>query len=233
MPTARGSRRGRLAPLLLLGIGAAALLAAVIAIALSEPEEGEVEITGVGEVQQTFGGLRQDGPFIGSPEAAVTVEVFNDLQCSSCADWELGSVPPLIESLVRDRRARLRYRHFPMGQRERGIASFGAAAAALQDREWQYVSVFFANQSKVRRIGVTDRFMRQVASSVQGLDPGQWDSDRDSAEVERRLAADAEAAVELRLPVGPAVLVRGPGGTRKLVQSPSASDVEEAVSAVD
>jgi protein-disulfide isomerase len=217
---------------LLLGVGAAGLLAAIVALALSEPEKGEVEITGVGDVQQAFGGLRQDGPFIGSPDATVTVEVFNDLQCSSCADWQLETVPVLAESLVRDRRARLRFRHFPMGMRKRGLASFGAAAAALQDREWQYVGIFYANQEKVRRSGVTDRFMRQVAFSVQGLDPGQWDPDRDSAEVERRLAEDADAALELRLPVGPAVLVSGPGGTRKLVESPSAAEIEAAVAAV-
>lgn len=229
MATGPGSRRGRGRPLVALLLGGAGLLAAIVAIALSEPREGEVEITGVTDTQKALGGLRQDGAFIGSPEAPVTVEVFNDLQCSSCAGWELETIPPLVESLVRERRARLRFRHFPMGQRERGLASFGAAAAALQDREWQYVNVFFTNQAKVEETGVTDQFLTQVASSVPDLDLGQWNSERDAPEVEKRLAADAEEALRLRLPVGPAVVVLGQRGTRKLVESPSAAEIEAAV----
>jgi len=222
-------RRGRVWPLVALLLGGAGLLAVIIAIALSEPREGEVEITGVSDAQRTLGGLRQDGPFIGSPEARVTVEVFNDLQCSSCAGWELETIPPLVESLVRERRARLRFRHFPMGQRERGLAAFGAGSAALQDREWQYVTIFYANQAKVSDTGVTDQFLTQVASSVPDLDLGQWDSERDAGEVEERLAADEEEAVRLRLPVGPAVVVLGPRGSRELVESPSAAKIEAAV----
>jgi protein-disulfide isomerase len=227
--TGSGPRRGRGWPLVALVLGGAALLAAIVGIAVSEPREGEVEITGVAEAQQTLGGLRQDGPFIGSPEAPVTVEVYNDLHCASCAGWELRTIPPLVESLVRDRRARLRFRHFPMSERERSVGALASASAALQDREWQYLTLFFANQAKVRETGVTDQFLRQVASSVSDLSLADWDTDRDSPEVERRLTADAAEALRLHLPAEPAAVVLGPRGTRKLVESPSAVEIEAAV----
>ena len=40
-------------------------------------------------LDELFGGIEQDGAYIGPADAEVTVSVFNDLQCTDCADYEL------------------------------------------------------------------------------------------------------------------------------------------------
>ena len=43
-----------------------------------------MKIAGITEAQEIFGGVEQAGDRLGSSSAPVTIQVFNDLQCSSC-----------------------------------------------------------------------------------------------------------------------------------------------------
>jgi protein-disulfide isomerase len=64
---------------------------------------------------------------------------------------------------------------------------------------------------------------------VPEMDRDQWESDRDLPEVAERVEADAQLAIDLRLPAEPAVIVAGPAGERKLVDSPSLPEIEAAI----
>jgi protein-disulfide isomerase len=183
-------------------------------------------------VQRVYGGIEQEGASLGSPDAPISVSIYDDLQCRSCATWYLRQVPPLVEDLVRTRRARLVYHHFPMGEREREVGFYAAVAAGAQGRSWQYVHVFFANQEVALRRGVSEEFMTRVAQQVPQLDLRQWRKDRLDPDTERTLAADAKLALDLHLPAKPAAVVDGPGGRRKLVGSPTAREIEAAVTAL-
>jgi protein-disulfide isomerase len=215
---------------LLLAIGASALVVAIVFIAVGE--EGEsIEITGVSETNQLLGGIHQDGPELGSPEAEVTVTVFNDLQCIPCADYHLDTVPSLVEDFVRPGEARLEFSHFSVGPRETGLASYGAVAAGFQEREWQFIHLLYLNLDEAGARGITDEFLRAIAGSA-GLEIGEWEEDRRSPAAAREVQADAELARELGLPAQPAAVVDGPGGTRTLIESPSLEEIEQAIGAV-
>jgi protein-disulfide isomerase len=229
VPTLRRPRR-RWPIVLLLAVGAAALLTAIAFIAVGE--EGEsIEITGVNETNQLLGGIRQDGPALGSPEAEVTVSFFNDLQCRPCADYHLETVPPLVEDLVRDGEAGLEFRNFSVGPRETGVSSYAAVAAGEQEREWQFIHLTYLNLDEAGAAGITDELLDAIAGAAD-LDADEWEEDRASAAVRRAVEADAELAAELELPAQPAVVVDGPGGTRTLVESPPLEEIEEAIAAV-
>jgi hypothetical protein len=127
---------------------AALLLIFVIAsLSLDEGDEEPVEITGADEVQRQLGGIPQDGAVLGSSEASVTVQVFSDLQCVPCADYQRETITPLIEGPVRDGDLKLEFHHFQMAQSGFANASFGAVAAAEQDDEWQFIQLFI-NQTR-------------------------------------------------------------------------------------
>lgn len=226
--------RGRLPALIGLGAAGALLLAALAVIAVhGGPLDGErVELAGRGETARLFGGLEQKRGALGPGDAPVAIGVFNDLQCARCAAYALRTVPRLVEGLVRPGRARLVFHHFPMGARERGVAGLAAAAAGEQGREWQYAYLFFRNQERVRAGGVTERFLRALAGADPRLDLDRWRRDRDGTAVERRLAADARLARDLRLPAEPAIAIDGRQGSRKLTGSPSPAAIEAAVRAV-
>jgi protein-disulfide isomerase len=209
---------------------AAAIGVAIVFIAVGE--EGEpVEITGVSQTNELLGGIAQEGDELGSPEAPVEISVFNDLQCTDCADWHLRTLPPLIEDLARGEEARLSFHHFSVGPRESGVGQFAAVAAGEQDHQWHFIHLLFLNQDAAPPSGLTDEFLRAVAGGA-GLDVGEWEEDRDSSEVEDVVAADAELARSLELPAEPAVVIEGPAGLETLVLSPPLERIEEAVNAV-
>jgi protein-disulfide isomerase len=225
--------RSRLVPLIGLGLAAAALLVAIVFISVGE-KGPSAPVSGADTVQRLFGGIEQEGNALGSSDAPVTVSIFNDLQCTDCADYHLVTVPDLVEDLVRSGDARLEFRNRSLGSRDTTLAAYGATAAGEQANEWQFAHLVFLNQDQVTTEGVTDEFLERVAEAIPGpeFDVGQWESDLDAPEVQSRVESDAQLALDLRLTAAPAVVIEGPGGTRELQDSPSVAEIEAAVGEV-
>jgi protein-disulfide isomerase len=215
-----------------LGAVAAALLAAAVSLSVGEGGPEKIEITGGQQVQQLIAGIAQDGPYLGSDDAPVTITVFNDLQCGGCDEFQLRTVDPLIEEYARAGDARLEFRNFSLGPTTTTEAAYAAAAAGEQDREWQYVDLFFRNQDEAPGHTVSEGFLEDVANAIPDFDLDAWRRDRETVAVSDRVDADAQLAADLRLPAEPAVVVTGPDGSRELDSSPSREDVEAAVAAV-
>jgi protein-disulfide isomerase len=216
-----------------------ALLALVASLSLDKGSDKPVEITGAGEVQSLMGGIEEKDATLGSPNAPVTIDFFNDLQCSFCADYQKTVVPKLVADLVRPGKAALVYRHFPLGDKATELADFGALAAAKQDYEWQFVQLFFINQGAVPPVkGVNEDFLSRIAAAILEMDQGQWLSDYkkiaagDDSAAKAVLDNDTKLEIDLRLPAEPAVVITGPRGVRKLIQRPSLAEIESAVSDV-
>jgi protein-disulfide isomerase len=223
-------RRPRVGALIAIAAALIALVALIASLSLDEPERVPVEIEGAQVTQRLFGGLPQEGARLGDPEAPVTISVFNDLQCAGCDEWHRQAIVPLVEEHVRNGEVALEFRHFPITQR--GLASVGAIAAGEQGRKWQFINVFFLNQDDAQREGADEDFLRRIASAVLELDVDQWAAGLDDPEAIETLDADTEAAATLRLPGEPAVVVDGPGGTEKLIETPSREQIEAAIGRV-
>ena len=220
-------------PRLLLGVGGIGLIAAVVSLSVGEGGPEKITISGGEQTQELIAGLPQDGPDLGPSDAAVAITVFNDLQCSTCDEYQLETVDPLIEQYVRSGDARFEFRHLSLGEAETTAAAYAAAAAGEQDREWQYIDLFFRNQDEAPAHTVSDEFLRDVGNAIPDFDRDAWEEARDSSVVQDRVEADARLAADLSLRVqGPSVVVSGPGGTKVLQDSPSQEEIDAAVSAV-
>jgi protein-disulfide isomerase len=205
-----------------------------LSIGTGSEDDGDIQITGAGEVQSLLGGIQQDGARLGSPDASVTVQVFNDLQCDPCSDWNQNVVVPLISGPVRDGDLQLVYHNFPMTESGFFLGAYAAAAAAKQDYEWQFVELFFANQDEAEKQGADQDFLDAIARGVGvvNFNVEQWQRDMDDSDITTTLEDDEKISAERKLPVGPAVVVGGPNGTRQLEESPSLAQVQAAIAQV-
>jgi protein-disulfide isomerase len=225
--------RSRWVPRLLLGAGAIALSAAIVSISVGTGGPQVIKLKRAGQVQELVGGIPQEGAELGSPDAPVTISVFNDLQCSTCDDYELRTVDPLIERYARTGRARLEFHHYSLGEAETTRAAVAATAAAEQDRGWYFIELFFRNQDAAPNHTVSDEFLNNLGNAITELDLDNWRRDMGSPEVKARVDADGRLAADYGLRVsGPSVVVQGPGGTKVLQDAPSQQQVEEAISIV-
>lgn len=240
MPAAAATpipRRGRLWVVLLLGLAALGLGYTIVDVSTKEAGRQVVEIEGIASMQRIFGGLPQEGDRLGSADAPVTVQVFNDLQCGNCRDEFLATIPPLVERYVRPGEAKLLIRHYSVARNPLELGFFGAEAAAEQGYGWQYTYLFFVNQDEAERFGVGDRFMGSLAGSVGEIELPEWRQVMEREEeaegpIAERLEGYEELGRELGIRTGQALIVSGPNGTRTLQDDPTLAEAEQAIEAV-
>ena len=229
-------RRPRLVGLIVLGLIVVVLGFAIVSLSIGTGTEngGNIQITGAAEVQSLVGGIEQDGPRLGSPDAPVTIQVFNDLQCGPCSDWNREVIVPLIGGPVRGGQIQMIYHNFPMTESGFFLGAYAAAAAAKQDYEWQFVQLFFANTDEAKKHGADQEFLNNIARGVgiTNFNVEQWQRDMNGDDITSTLQDDEKITADRKLPVGPAVVVGGPNGTRQLTESPSLAEVQAAIAQV-
>jgi protein-disulfide isomerase len=220
-------------PRALIVLGAIALTSAIVSISVGNGGPGAPAlIGGVNDVQRIFGGIRQDGAYLGSPDAPVTISVFNDIQCRPCGSYETDTIDPLVEEYARGDDVRFEFRHFSLAPNDTTLAAIAAEAAGVQDRQWQYLDTFVRNLDAIGNRAIDEDIVREVAEAVPQLDVDQWQSDYEDPASEDKVRQDAMLAADLKLPAEPAVVVSGPAGQRQLIESPSNTEIEAAVAAV-
>ena len=228
-------RRPRLIGLLVLALCVGLLGFAIVSLSIgSGGEKDEITITGAEQVQSLVGGIPQDGARLGSSDAPVTIQVFNDLSCDPCSDWNRDVVVPLIEGPVRSGDVQLVYHNFPMTESGFFLGAYAAVAAAKQDYEWQFIELFLANQDEAKKQGADQDFLNAIARGVGvvNFNVEQWQRDMEDDDIQSTLEADEQITAERPLPAEPAVVVGGPNGTEQLIQSPSLADVQAAIAEV-
>ena len=181
--------------------------------------------------------MPQEGDRLGSSDAPVSIQLFNDLQCGTCASDFLAPIPTLVEDYARPGDVKLLMRHYSFARNPLEVGFFGAEAAATQGYGWQYTYLFFANQDEAERFGVGEEFLESLAGSIGELDVPSG-ANTSSARAARTGAITAtlegyeEFGTELGIRAEPAAIVNGPGGTRTLQDGPTLAQIERAIEAV-
>ncbi|HEX2393473.1 MAG TPA: thioredoxin domain-containing protein [Solirubrobacterales bacterium] len=231
-------RRGRLWVALILALGLVGLGYTIVNISTQKAGRSAIRIEGINDAQEVFGGVPQEGARLGSSDAPVTIQVFNDLQCADCREAFLGTIPALTEAYARPGKAKLLYHHYSNSESPQELGFYGAEAAAEQGYGWQYTYLFFRNQEEAKRRGVNQDFLASVAGGVEELNAPEWEAALEKnggsdGPIARRLEADEELGRELGIRTGQAAIVSGPAGTRTLQDSASLGEIEAAIAEVE
>src|SRR4051794_24187941 len=220
-------------PRVLLGVGIAGLIAAIVSLSVGTGGPTVIKISGGDEVQELLGGVRQDGSSLGEPDAPVTLGLFTDLQCSTCDTYQLETVDPLISKYARGDQVHLELHNYSLGQADVTQSAYAATAAGAQDREWQFAELFFRNQDQAPRGTVTEEFLDDIGNSIPDFDLGAFHTAMGSEAVKAQVDNDQKLAAQYGLRVeAPSVIVDGPGGTKVLQDGPTAEQIEAAITEV-
>jgi protein-disulfide isomerase len=229
-------RRGRIWVIAILGLGLFALGYVIVNLATQKATRDVVQVSGISDAQEIFGGVPQEGDRLGSSDAPVTVQVFNDLQCSSCRADFLRTIPGLVEDYARPGDAKFLMRHYSVAENPLEFGFFGAEAAAQQGYGWQYTYLFFRNQGEAEKFGIDNDFMASLAGSIGELNVPEWQEYLDkeggsNGAIAKQLEGYDKLGTGLGIRTRQAVIVSGPGGTRTLQDGPSLSQIERAIEA--
>jgi protein-disulfide isomerase len=231
-------RRGRLWVIAVLALGLFALGYTIVETSTQEPDDSVVRLDGIEDAQRLFGGIPQEGDRLGSDDAPVAIQVFNDIQCDDCRDDFLATIPKLTERFVRPGDVKLLWRHYSNSINPEQLGFYGAEAAAEQNYGWQYIYLFFRNQDEAERVGIDDEYLATVAGGAQELDIEEWEADLEEngqkgGPIEQRLESDEELGRELEIRTGQGMVITGPDGTVTLQEGPSLTEVEAAIAEVE
>jgi protein-disulfide isomerase len=230
-------RRGRLWVTALLALALLAIGYAIVEVSTQEPGDPVVHLDGISDAQRIFGGIPQEGDRLGSDNAPVTIQIFNDLQCAACQEDYLATIPELAERYARPGDVKLLYRHYSNSISPEQLGFYGAEAAAEQNYGWQYTYLFFRNQDEAGRFGIDQDYLATVAGGVEELDPEEWERDLEEqglggGTIEQRLESQEELGRNLKIRKGQAMIVNGPGGTVTLQEGSTLDEVEAAIAKV-
>ena len=213
----------------------------IVSISIGDGGPNTVAYEERDEVQGLVAGIKQDGARLGDEAAPVEIELFTDVRAIPAATFQEDVVDSLIEEFVRDGRAQISIRHFSFGRSGVTEAAIASTAAGEQGHQWQFAEIVMRNLENAGPKGIDESFLKGAAEVTPGLEIDAWDeafaeeleAQMSDTGYESEVDRDGELANELKLPVGPAVVVTGAGGVETLESAPSLDEVRAAIERVE
>jgi protein-disulfide isomerase len=225
------------------GVLAAAAVVVVVAILVSgggggkasdRPQAAQTSsgaIPGQKESAEMLAGIPQKGIYLGKTDAPVRLVEFADLQCPICREYSLQSLPTLVQDYVRTGKVRMEFRNLSFLGPDSITAGRAAAAAAQQNKLWNFADVLYFNQGEENSGYVTPEFIDRI-NKAAGVDSAEADAFAKSAASQEPLAAANTMANQFGVNATPTILVGKRGGDLKAVNA-DATDVSAYKSAID
>jgi protein-disulfide isomerase len=222
----------------LLGGGVVAAVAALtVAIAVSG---GHVSANGAlgGRLNGSsfsstlFAGIPQHGTVLGRPDAPVRIVEFADLQCPYCQEYTAQALPQLVQDYVRTGKAQMQFENLSFIGQDSVQAGHAAAAAAAQNKLWNFVDLAYLNQGAENTGYVTPAYLRRLLQAIPGLNLGAALGYSAAPGAEAALAQATSAAAQDGINGTPSFLIGLRDGPLHQFQPPSltAAPFEAALS---
>ena len=200
-------------------VAAIAVVAVVVVISQSGTKDAPSKAEGTTQANTLFAGIPQNGNVLGDPKAPVTIEEYVDLQCPFCQRFSQEGLPDVVKEYVKTGQAKLVLQTltFIGADSERGARV--AWSAGEQDKMFEFVENFYANQEQENSGYVTEAFLKKVAGGVQGLDVQKALDGRDSAKVSSSIQGSQASARKANVDSTPSFLVGPSDGTLSKIET--------------
>jgi len=144
-------------------------------------------------VAQIFQVSLDDDPFMGDPDAPVTIVEFSDFQCPFCSRFAEQTLPEIEENYIKTGKVKLVYKDFPLDNLHTNArpAHIASECADEQGKFWEYHDILFENQAQWSRLSSTDLSsqLNEYATTLE-LNSASFDSCLSSQDIADEVNAD-------------------------------------------
>lgn len=164
---------------------------------------------------------------LGSPDAPVVIQLWEDFLCPACQTFSRTVKPQLVEEYVKSGKVRLEFNHFPLQQHAPGsfLTALAAECAADQNLFWPYHDKAFQVISAEQQRGATFEKLTEFARTV-GLNEQEFQACMTAQRHQLTINASLARASQLGLRFTPSVIVNG-----QLLENSSYPSVKAAIDA--
>lgn len=149
-----------------------------------------------------------DGRALGSPDAPVVVELWEDFQCPACSRFAALVEPSIVERFVPTGDVRVVFRDFAFLGAESIDAAVAARCAGEQDAFWPYHDWLYANQNGENAGWFSRGRLAAIADRLR-LDRTAFDACVDGGDARAAVASETAAGRALGIGSTPTVMVDG------------------------
>jgi protein-disulfide isomerase len=199
---------------------AVGLAAALIAVSLADRPQGT---NTPAAPQGLLAGIPQHGAALGRPSAPVTLVESADFQCPFCAQFDLKTLPVLVDEYVRQGTLRIVLRPIAFIGPDSALGARAALAAGLQNRFWDLAQLLFANQAQENTGWLSNDRIRVLAARIPGLDLERFQRGVDSSRVSELADHAANDAATIGLNSTPSFEI---GATKGPLSFPEVQSLE-------
>ncbi|HEX4518368.1 MAG TPA: thioredoxin domain-containing protein [Gaiellaceae bacterium] len=194
-------------------------------------------LQGAGAANDLFKGIPQKGLTLGKPNAPVTMEMFIDVQCPFCQDYEINNLPTVVTKYIREGKVQLHLKPWAFlgGSGSQSFSGrLGLIAASSQNKGFEYAKVLYDNQGAEESGWLDGKMMAAIGASVTGLKMARWQANTNSS-APKAIASQVDALATTRKVVGtPTVFVGPTGGKLSNVGTPGTEPtLQETEQAID
>jgi protein-disulfide isomerase len=155
-------------------VGGAALLAVVLILVVGKSSTATTTTAtapAIATAAKLFAGIPQHGNTIGKASAPATLIVYEDPQCPFCREWNVQTLPTVLDQYVRTGKLKLVYRGVVIigPDSVRGLRAIGAAAK--QNKLWNLVDALYARQGAENSGWITNSVILAAASDAGANGP--------------------------------------------------------------
>jgi protein-disulfide isomerase len=196
--------------------------------------QSPVALAGAAAANDLFKGIPQSGLVLGKPSAPVEMEMFIDVQCPICQNYEINYLPTIIKKYIRTGEVQLHLEPWAFLGPQSYTGRLGLIAASFQNKGFEYAKVLYDNQGQEESGWLTGKEMAFIAASVSGLDLQKWVTATNGPGVKQIASAVDALAKKVGAQGTPTVLV-GPanGKLHFVVPARYAPNLQQTESALD
>lgn len=145
---------------------------------------------------------------VGSPDAPVVIQLWEDFLCPSCQSFATTVKPQLFENYVKTGKVRVEYHYFPLSQHEPGatMTALAAECAADQGMFWPYHDRVF-QMARSGQQGATQFDDLVAYAAGMGMNESQFRTCLSGQEHRDTVSNSLVQAQQLQLQFTPSVIV--------------------------
>lgn len=211
-------------------VGGAVLVAiavVAVAIALSSGPRASANaasggnLRGAAESSSLFAGIPQHATILGRADAPVRLVEFADLQRPYCDQYAVQALPTLVRDYVRTGRVQMQFENRSFIGPDSVSAGRAAAAAAQQNKLWNFVDLMYLNQGQENTGYATTSYLRRLLEAVPGLNVSAALKASRAPSANATLAQASTLASQDGINATPSFLIGKAGGALQQFQPPT------------